>query len=64
MVGFDFGNGNGFVVTAPEAAAIADGLAEEGWWRPGQAVTLVSHAIAAFYRAAADEGRTVIGGVA
>ena len=61
---YDFGYGNGFKVTAREAAEIADGLAQEGWWSPGQEVTLVSHAIAAFYRSAADEGRTVIGGVA
>ena len=61
---YDFGYGNGFKVTAREAAEIADGLAREGWWSPGQEVTLISHAIAAFYRSAADEGRTVIGGVA
>jgi hypothetical protein len=62
-IDFDFGYGNGFTVPAAEAAEIAGGLAREGWWSPGQEVTLVPHAIAAFYRAAADEGRTVIGGV-
>lgn len=62
-IAYDFGYGNGFKVVALEAAKIADGLALEGWWRPGQEVTLVSHAIAAFYRSAAAEGRTVIGGV-
>ncbi|MGE6955143.1 hypothetical protein [Staphylococcus capitis] len=63
-INFEFGYGNGFIVTPQQAADVADGLAQEGWWRPGQEVTLISHAIAAFYRAAADEGRTVIGGVA
>jgi hypothetical protein len=62
-IDFDFGYGNGFKVTAREAAEIANGLANEGWWSPGHEVTLVSHAITAFYRAAADEGRIVIGGV-
>ncbi|GAA2687981.1 hypothetical protein Apa02nite_035430 [Actinoplanes palleronii] len=61
---YDFGYDNGFLVTAQEAAEIADGLALEGWWSQGQAVTLIPHAIAAFYRSAADEGRAVIGGVA
>ena len=63
-IDFDFGYGNGFAVTAKESAEIAAGLAAEGWWSPGQEVTLVPHALAAFYRAAADEGKTVIGGVA
>jgi acetyltransferase-like isoleucine patch superfamily enzyme len=63
-IGYDLGYGNGFRVTAQEAARIADGLAREGWWSPGQEVALISHAIAAFYRSAADEGRTVIGAVA
>lgn len=62
-IDFDFGYGNGWLVTAGEAAAIADGLAREGWWEPGHEVTAISHAIAAFYRRAADEGHTVIGGV-
>ena len=60
---YDFGYENGFIVTAQEAAEIADGLTHEGWWRPGQEITLISHAIAAFYRSAAVAGRTVIGGV-
>ncbi|MEV6302571.1 hypothetical protein AB0M02_24370 [Actinoplanes sp. NPDC051861] len=63
-IDFDFGYGNGFVVTAQEAAEIANGLADEGWWSPGQEVTLVPHAIAGFYHAAANEGQTIIGGVA
>ncbi|GAA4963760.1 hypothetical protein [Actinoplanes utahensis] len=50
-------------MTAAEAAEIADGLVGEGWWQPGQEIKLIPEAIAAFYRAAADEGRTVIGGV-
>ena len=61
---WDFGYGNGFKVTAQEAAEIADGLASEGWSDPGQRATWVSRAITAFYRSAADEGRTIIGGVA
>jgi hypothetical protein len=61
---YDFGYGNGFTVTPQDTAEIADGLAAEGWWSPGQEIKLISHAIAAFYRSAADEGRTVIGGVA
>jgi hypothetical protein len=62
-IDFDFGYGNGFLVTAQEAAEIAAGLTREGWWRPGQDVTLIPHAVAAFYRSAADNGLTVIGGV-
>jgi hypothetical protein len=62
-IDYDFGWGNGFTVTAEEAAEIADGLAAEGWWSPGQEVTLIAHAVAAFYRTAADQGRTVIGGI-
>jgi hypothetical protein len=62
-IDFDFGYGNGFLVAAREAAEIAAGLAHEGWWRPGQDVTLIPHAVAAFYQSAADEGLTVIGGV-
>lgn len=61
---YDFGYGNGFKVTAQEAAEIADGLASEGWSRPGQQATWVSQVIAAFYRSAADEGRIIVGGVA
>jgi hypothetical protein len=62
-IDYDFGYGNAFKVTAQEAAEIADGLAAEGWWVPGQESETISHAIGAFYRAAADEGRTVFGGV-
>ncbi|MEU8665176.1 hypothetical protein [Actinoplanes philippinensis] len=63
-IDFDFGYGNGFTVTAEEAAEIARGLSDEGWWSPGQEVTLIPHAIAAFYHAAAGNGHTIIGGVA
>lgn len=63
-IDFDFGYGNGFIITTQDSAQIADGLTQEGWWQPGHEVTLISHAIAAFYRTAAADGRTVIGGVA
>jgi hypothetical protein len=63
VVDFDFGYGSGFVVKAGAAAQIVAGLAEEGWWRPGDEVITVDQAIAAFYAAAADQGRTVIGGI-
>jgi hypothetical protein len=51
------------VVVRPDASyeETSDGLVLEGWWSPGQQRALISHAIAAFYRTAADERRTVIG---
>lgn len=63
VVDFEYGYGPGFMVGADMAAQIVAGLAEEGWWRPGDEVVTVDHAIAAFYAAAADQGRTVIGGI-
>jgi len=63
VVDFEYGYGPGFLIRAEQAAQIAAGLAEEGWWRPGDEVVTVDHAIAAFYAAAAEEGRTVIGGI-
>jgi hypothetical protein len=62
-VDFEFGYGNGFVIGSAEAARIAAGLGEEGWWRPGDEIITIDHAIAAFYMAAAEQDRTVIGGV-
>jgi hypothetical protein len=62
-VNFDYGYGPGFIVKADAAAQIVAGLAEEGWWRPGDEVVSVDHAIAAFYAVAASQGRVVIGGV-
>ncbi|MEV8516337.1 hypothetical protein [Dactylosporangium sp. NPDC051484] len=63
VVDFEYGYGPGFIVRADMAAQIVAGLAEEGWWRQGDEVVTVDHAIAAFYAAAADQGRTVIGGI-
>ena len=62
VVDFEYGYGPGFMVRADMAAQIVVGLAEEGWWRAGDKVVTVDHAIAAFYAAAVDQGRTVIGG--
>jgi hypothetical protein len=60
---YDFGYSQAFVITPEQAGAIAAGLAEEGWWRPGQEIVTIDHAIAAFYTDAARDGRTVIGGI-
>jgi hypothetical protein len=63
VVDFEYGYGPGFMVRSDAAAQIVAGLAEEGWWRPSDKVVTVDHAIAAFYAGAADQGRTVIGGI-
>jgi hypothetical protein len=60
---YDFGYGPAFVIEPAEAARISAGLAEEGWWRSGDEVITIDHAIAEFYTLAADQGRTIVGGV-
>jgi hypothetical protein len=62
-IGFEYGYGNGFVLTAGEVADVAAGLVSEGWWSPGQDVVTIAHAVAAFYDTAARENRVVIGGI-
>ena len=61
---YDFGYCRAFVVGPDEAARIVAGIAEEGGWRRDDEVVTIDHAIAEFYALAADEGRTVIGGIA
>jgi hypothetical protein len=60
---YEYGYSDAFVITPEQAGEIAAGLAEEGWWRPGEAVISIEQAIAAFYTDAARDGRTVIGGI-
>jgi len=60
-VDYDYGYGPGFVITALEAAQIVEGLAGEGWWRAGEPIVAIDHAIAAFYASASRDGHTVIG---
>jgi hypothetical protein len=60
---FEYGYGDGFVLTAGEGGDVAVGLVGEGWWSPGQDVETIAHAVAAFYDAAARENRVVIGGI-
>lgn len=61
--GFEYGYGPGFLVTPQEAGQIVAGSAVEGWWRVGDAIVTVDHAIAAFYNSAHAAGHTVIGGI-
>src|SRR3982750_2919376 len=52
VIAYDLGWGDGFIVSPRDVAKIADGLELEGWWSPGEQVTLLTQAIAAFYRSA------------
>jgi hypothetical protein len=62
-IAFEYGYGPGFVVTPQQAAQIVAGLAEEGWWRSGDEIVTIDHAIAAFYATARRNAQTVIGGI-
>jgi hypothetical protein len=61
-VDYDFGYGQGFLLTPSEVAEVASGLVAEGWLRDVPNI-YVQRQVARYYKQASENGYYIIGGV-